>query len=136
MSRSARSVIGVILILMLLGAGSGYAVARWGQKDAPEEWRPDWNAVVRGGSCVTGELRDVVRGVASLLAPDRPRDEDGDPVPTVAIGRGGDLDATADTGQPPAEQPLATFVENTQDFFASLSDEVPRIDDGGPGSGC
>ncbi len=67
MSRSVRYAIGAVLILVLLGAGTGYAVARWSQKQQSADWQPDWGAVERGWACVTGEFQDV----ADLLTPDR-----------------------------------------------------------------
>jgi hypothetical protein len=133
-SRSVRYAIGASLILILLGAGSGYAVARWSKKDAPPNWTPDWNAVQRGWSCVTGELQDV----ADLFIPDRDSsDEDdaaanlaGDPIGSP--GASGDTEAAAETGDSDSGSPIQSFLDQSRDFFASLGDEVPRLDEPAP----
>jgi hypothetical protein len=136
-SRSARYAIGSVLLLILLGAGSGYAVARWGQKESTTtDWRPDWGAVQRGWACVTGEFQDV----ADLLTPDRsPVEPDVAILPADPIGSPGDTRAAAETGErEEIGSPLQSFFDQTQDFFASLGDEVPRLDESASaaGSGC
>jgi hypothetical protein len=142
-SRSVRYAIGASLILILLGAGSGYAVARWNKKDAQPNWTPDWNAVQRGWACVTGEIQDV----ADLFTPDRPdRDssDEGDTAANLASdpigspGASGDTQAAAEMGEAESGSPLQAFLDQSQDFFASLSDEVPRLDEPAPSpsDGC
>lgn len=137
MSRSARYAIGTVLLLILLGAGSGYAVARWGQKESSSDWRPDWGAVQRGWACVTGEFQDV----ADLLTPDRSPEEPAAAadLPAYPIGSPGDTGAAAETGEPEESgSPIQSFFDQTQDFLASLGDEVPRLDEATSttGSGC
>ena len=137
MSRSARYAIGALLLLVLLGAGSGYAVARWGQKQSSAtDWRPDWGAVQRGWACVTGEFQDV----ADLLTPDRSPDRANAPEPAGdPIGSPGDTGAAAETGESDESgSPIQSFLEQSGDFFASLRDEVPRLDESAPstGNGC
>lgn len=137
MSRSVRYAIGIVILLILLGAGSGYTVARWGQKQPSADWRPDWSAVQRGWACVTGELQDV----AALLTPDRSPEEPGNvaDLPADAIGAPGDTEASAETGESDESvSPIQSFFDQTQEFFASLGDEVPRLDEPASttGSGC
>ena len=135
MSRSVRYAIGALLLLVLLGAGSGYAVARWGQRQSSADWSPDWGAVQRGWACVTGEFQDV----ADLLIPDRSPWDTDDAAPDPAgdpIGSPGDTHATAETGESDdSGSPFQSFLEQTGDFFASLRDEVPRLDEPAPTTG-
>lgn len=139
MSRSVRYAIGASLILILIGAGSGYAVARWHKKDAPANWTPDWGAVQRGWSCVTGEIQHV----ADLFTPDRDGFDADDAAnlardPIGFAGIPGDTEAAAETGESESSSPLDSALERGRDFFASLSDEVPRFGQPAPtpGNGC
>lgn len=124
MSRSARYAIGIVLVLALVAGGSGLAVAHWSQKESAVD--VDVDAVVRGGACVVGELREVVRDVAGILSPDRDAEPDRDEPDRPQAGG-----ATADS-------PLSTVLADGRDFFASLGDGVPRLDEGSSGTdaGC
>ena len=138
MSRSARYAIGVALVLVLIGGGSGLAVAHWTHKEAP----PDWDAVVRGGACVAGELRQVVGDVAGLLSPDRATPAGRDAPAVAAPDRlatdqdrpsGGSSESDGSGGSP-----LQALLAEGREEVASLTDGVPRLDESASGGrgGC
>lgn len=139
MSRSVRIAIGVALVLVLLGAGSAYAVSRWNQREAPG----DWNAVVRGGECVAGQFREVVRDVAGLLRPDsaRPASSDGsDGAGQAADGPSGQDggDSRDAASNPGSGSPVGSLLAEGREFLESLGNGVPRLDEPatGRGGGC
>lgn len=139
MSRSVRYAIGITLVLVLLGAGSGYALARWsqGQKEAPADWR----AMVRGGACVASELREVIGDVADLLSPDRAPEPL--PQPQARADRDAASDEAGQSGRPGQSgrssetddadgsggSPLENLLAQGRDYVASLTDGVPRLDE-------
>jgi len=136
-SRSVRYAIGIALVLALIGAGSGYAVARWNQSQGQKEAPADWRAMVRGGACVASELREVVGDVANLLSPDRapdpPAQADRDAAsdaagPSGQSSQSGQSGETADAGGS-GGSPLDNLLAQGRDFVASLADGVPRLDE-------
>ncbi len=64
------------------------------------------------------------RPIRSTVVVDLP----GDP-----IGSSGGTEAAAETGESESDSPLQSFLAQSRDFFAFMSDAVPRLNEPAPG---